>query len=280
MNKFAAWLMIICSAVLMQWHSIIFWQVWTGNYYGGAFMSLGIESAMLFMWYAQRHWFLRVAKYAAALLLIAGPWYQITVPTFESLQTVTVLHDKDALIGADVARLERSLASDEKNSNKRLGWRERIKETRAEIKAKREEQYSLLDEKAALPPGWRPLMVAVMQALALLIVLTAQLAAVTGLRYGNVTATVTARNVPKRNGTAKRNDAPEQTEDFDAEVEAVAAEIRTRLPEFGSQAKMCKALGLRPANITAVLKHEERKESGGETISPAGLEKVIKALEV
>lgn len=224
-------------------------------------MSLGIEAAMLFMWYAQRHWFLRVAKYAAALLLIAGPWYQITVPVFESLQTVTVLHDKAALIGADVARLERSLASDEKNSNKRLGWRKTIKAARAEIKAKRAAQYFLLDDKATLPPAWRPLMVAVMQALALLIVLTAQLAAVTGLRNGYATPTVT-KTVKGRNVT-KRNDAPGPSEDFDASVEAVAAEITRRLPEFGSQAKMCKALNLRPANITAVLNHKERKESRG-----------------
>lgn len=280
MNKYAAWLMIICSAVLMQWHSIIFWQTWTANYYGGAFMSFGIEAAMLFMWYTQRHWFLRVAKYAAALLLIAGPWYQITTPAFESLQTVTVLHDKAVLIGADVATLERSLASDEENSNKRLGWRERIIETRAEIKAKRAAQYSLLDEKAALPPGWRPLMVAVMQALAFLIVLTAQLAAVTVLRNGNVTATVTKRNVTKRNSATERYDTPEQTEEFDVSVEAVAVEIRRRLPEFGSQAKMLNVFGLRAENIAAVLKHKERKETGGKIISSAGLEKIKKALGV
>ena len=140
-------------------------------------------------------------------------------------------------------------------------------------------QLSTLRAKGAKKEApWRSRVVAGLQAAALLIVLTAQLAAVTSLRSRNG-STVPIRNETKRNDTPKRNVAPEQsTDDFDASVETVAAEIRSLIPSFGSQTKLAKHYGIRPANITAVLNHKERKETGGEIISAGGLAKIVEAM--
>jgi hypothetical protein len=278
MNKTAAVLMIICSTVLMQWHSIDFWRETTGDWSGAAW-SIGLEAAMLWFWFEGRRWSWLI-KYIAALLLVAGPWYQITGPTVESLYRFTVTQAKIETAQERVAQLSASLIRYETNSAGRTGWARRIDKTQTRLDEARERRASLQTQVAEYGAEWRGYAVVGMQALALLVILTAQLAAVTSLRNRNG-VTVTKRNTPKRNGTVKRNVISERTpEGFDEKVESMADTIRFRLSDFGSQAKMAKQLDIRPANITAVLNHKERKESGGETISPTGLEKIVDALGI
>ena len=85
MRTFFASLMVICSMVLMQIHSIDFWMEKAGP--SGWAWSIGLEVAMLWFWYENKRR-LQVFKYLAAFLLIAGPWYQITAPTFQNLNGV------------------------------------------------------------------------------------------------------------------------------------------------------------------------------------------------
>ena len=268
-------IMVLCSMVLMQIHSIDFWTDKAGP--SGWAWSIGLEVAMLWFWYENKRR-LQVFKYLAAFLLIAGPWYQITAPTFDSLQSVTVIQAEVEAAQGRVTQLSTSLDRYEIRSDKRSGWAGRIDKTQRSLEEGRAKLSGLRSKEAKKETPWRSRAVAGMQAAALLIVLTAQLAAVTSLRSRNG-STVPIRNETKRNDTPKRNVAPEQsTDDFDASVETVAAEIRSLIPSFGSQTKLAKHYGIRPANITAVLNHKERKETGGEIISAGGLAKIVEAM--
>lgn len=278
MNKYAAWFMILCSMALMQWHGAHFWYEQTGDWISGIGISFCLEVAMLSLWYVGLEGFLWCAKWVAAFLLIAGPWYQMTSPTIGTLQTAIDLNNRISTINNEVAELIASKQRYESNSDKRPGWRQDIRMARTDLKEVRAKREALLDERASLPFIWRPLMAALMQAAALLIVLTAQLAAVTSLRSRNgstVTKTVTAKRNVTRNAVTEQN-----LEDYEATVTAVAAEITRQVEELGSQAKLCRQIGLRHEHIAAVLKHEEKKEAGEATITPKMLQKMVGVLEV
>ncbi len=275
MRTFFASLMVICSMVLMQIHSIDFWREKSGP--SGWGWSIGLEVAMLWFWYENKRR-LQVFKYLAAFLLIAGPWYQITAPTFKSLNSVAAIQVEIAMTEDAVKQYSTSIDRYEKRSDKRYGWTKRIDKTTAKWEKTMEHLSTLRAKGAKSEAPWRSKAVAGMQAAALLIVLTAQLAAVTSLRCRNVT-TVTESVTPKRNGN--RNVVTEQIpEDYEATVITVASEIVRRVKEFGSQAKFCRGLNLRPADVSMVLNHTEKKEAGAGTIGPKALQKMVGVLGV
>jgi hypothetical protein len=276
MRTFFASVMVICSMVLMQTHSIDFWMEKAGA--SGWAWSIGLEVAMLWFWYENKRC-LQVFKYLAAFLLIAGPWYQITAPTFQNLNSVTVMQAEISAAQDTVTQLSTSLDRYEKRSDKRSGWAGRIDKTQAKLEEARSNLSILRSKKAKKEAPWRSRAVAGMQAAALLIVLTAQLAAVTSLRSRNgspVTKTVTE----KRNGKGHIVTPEQLPERYEEMVSTVAAEIIRRVSEFGSQAKLCKDLGLRPADVSMVLNHNEKKEAGKGTIGGKALQKISGVLEM
>lgn len=271
---FFASLMVVCSMVLMQIHSIAFWMDKAGA--SGWAFSIGLEVAMLFFWYENKRR-LQIFKYLAAFLLIAGPWYQITAPTFENLNSATVMQAEIETAQDTVTQLSISLDRYELRSDKRSGWAGRIDKTQTKLEEARAYLSILRGKGAEEVAPWRSRAVAGMQAAALLIVLTSQLAAVTSLRFRNGT-TVTKTVTPKRKGN--RNVVTEQIpEDYEATVMAVATEIKKQIKEFSSQAKLCRQIGLRPEYVTAVMNHEEKKKTGG-AITSNSLKKLVDALGV
>ena len=279
MRTFFAVLMVICSMVLMQIHSIAFWMDKAGA--SGWAWSIGLEVAMLWFWYENKRR-LQIFKYLAAFLLIAGPWYQITAPTFKDLNSVMIMQADIETAQDAVTQLSTSLDRYEKRSDKRSGWAGRIDKTQAKLEEGRAHLSILRSKGLNQVVPWRSRAVAGMQAAALLIVLTAQLAAVTSLRSRNITTvtkTVTAkRNVTRNNShTAMPEQLPER---YEEKVTTIAAEITRLVTEFGSQAKLCKNLGLRPADVSAVLNHSEKKEIGVGTISPKVLQKMVGVMEM
>jgi len=280
MRTFFASLMVICSMVLMQIHSIEFWMEKAGA--SGWAWSIGLEVAMLWFWYENKRR-LQLFKYLAAFLLIAGPWYQITASTFENLNSVTVMQAEISAAQETVTQLSTSLDRYELRSDKRTGWTGRIDRTMAELKEARAQLSTLRAKGAKAEAPWRSRTVAGMQAAALLIVLTAQLAAVTSLRCRNVstvTKTVTKERNGKRNGNIHTVTPEQLPERYEETVATVAAEITRRVEEFGSQAKFCKGLKLRPADVSMVLNHKEKKEAATVTISGKALQKMVGVLGV
>ena len=270
-----ATVMVIGSIFLMQWHSIEFWMDKVGE--SGLYLSIGLEAAMLWFWYDSRNRFIEFCKYLSAFLLIAGPWYQITAPTFQNLSSMTVMQAEIETAHDAVTQYSRSLKRYEDNSVKFREWGGRIDRATANLKEARAHLSALRAKGVKKEAPWRSRAVAGMQAAVLFLMLTAQLTAVTYLRFRNVT-TVTESVTPKRNG--KRNAVTEQPpERYEETVKAVVEEITRQEKELGSRAEICRQAGLRPEYVTAVMNHEEKKKSGG-AITPNGLKKIVDALVV
>ena len=272
MSRVFSILMILTSLCLMQIHGIPFWQHWAGLWSGIAF-SLALEAAVLWNWY---HRTLSVFKWIAVAVLIAGPWYQLSGSAVEKVYTAWTLQNKIERLDAEIKDIRATKTTAEANSRERTGWRGDIRQATEDLKTARAIRAGIQTEADALGAVWRPFMVAVMLAAIILIVMATQLAAMTMLRSRNVTPYRNCKTVTLRN--SRTVTVPDG---FDERVETVASEIRRRVPEFGSQAKLCAALGIsRPANVTSVLKYKARKKAGESVLGVEVLEKVAGALGV
>ena len=282
--------MIITSFCLMQWHSIQFWLSAAGP--SGWAWSIGLEIAMLCLWYDRKHRFL---KYIAAVILIAGPWYQMTSPAIQNIQKTTAIETEIEIETQRLTQLSKSMMIYENNSVTIRGWAGRIDRTQKakdELSARINELHAELSKQNST---WREYMVTGVQSAALLIILMAQLSAVS-----NLGAKETEDEEPSKPETSpkqktKQSPASEISkvsakgfdsistsnfDDFDAMVETVAAEITTKLSKHNSQKALAQTLGIDQKSISLILNHKKRKLSGTERISSNALNRVLKALEI
>lgn len=270
MTRTISILMIIVSAVLMQWHSIPFWQEYTENYWSGIAFSIALEAAMLWNWYHRR---LPAVRWLAAIILIAGPWYQLTTPTIITINKYRTVQERVEMLRAEVEDNRETVETVESNSKdpNRYGWGKYIPPAKSDLKNSRVRLSNAQADAAITGAIWRPVMVAIMMASVLLIVISTQLAAITSLRSCNVTAVSKSRN-PKR---------ASKTEILKKEqlVEQVATVLRSRLRTFdGSQKEFATNHGFRPADISMVLNHAECIRVDGETITFPALKRMAEAL--
>ena len=282
--------MIITSFCLMQWHSIEFWKITAGPDTGWAW-SIGLEIAMLYLWYNRKHRFL---KYIAALILIAGPWYQMTSPAVRNIQNTNTIETEIEIETQRLDQLSKSMTIYENNSITVRGWAGRIDRTQKaknERSARINELYSELSKQNS---AWREYMVTAVQSAALLIILIAQLSAVSNLGTRQIAGTT--KPEPTIHTTSKSKRPATETskmttnfldeisiskfEDFDKTVENAATEITVELPKHNSQKALAQTLDIDQKSISLILNHKKRKLSGTERISSNALNKVLKALEI
>ena len=255
-----AYAIILVSTFVMQTHSIPFWQMFIGE--TGIILSLALEAAMLWMWYHRR---LKYIKFLAAAILIAGPWYQMTIPIFEKIGRIETLQKNIILIADEIKEAKTSILNYEENSKKRSGWASRIDRTKSSITDSRERLRGLYSEQQKLGSAWRIYAVASMQITILFILLKTQISAITNLREKGITE---SKRNPKPASKLEKNHS-ESKNNFEETVKAVAAALNDRLPEFkGSQ----KDLALhyktfRPADISLVINHKNNIELGKEKIT-------------
>ena len=279
MNKLTTIAIIPLFTVLLQWHSVAFWMEKIGA--SGIAFSFALEAALLWLWYFQKDKkrFIPV-RYLAFLLLIAGPWYQLTGPAVEKIYSAWMLNVKIEMVQKTVMADRTALDTYNKNSDERTGWAGRIDRTQARLDKNLPRLESLLEEQAEGGVIWREHMFGIMMAVTLLIILITELTAVTYLRNITVTPKVTViRNTSvterKSPGNGK---AGTVTEDIDAAVKEVATEITRKVEEYGSRAKVCQALNLRPANVSLAMNHESKKAACEPTITSAALAKLKEKL--
>jgi len=277
--------MIIISFCLMQWHSIEFWKITAGPDTGWAW-SIGLEIAMLCLWYDRKHRFL---KYIAALILIAGPWYQMTSPAVRNIQSTNAIETEIEIKIQRLDQLSKSMTIYENNSITIRGWAGRIDRTQKakdKLSARINELHSTLSKQNS---AWREYMVTGVQSAALLIILIAQLSAVSNLATRQTIRTIkpessisTASKSKHHKVTTKFLDeiAISNFENFDKKVEITATEIRAELPKHNSQKALAQTLGIDQKSISLILNHKKRKLSGTECISSNALNKALKELEV
>ena len=277
MKTFFAIIMVLCSMILMQIHSIEYWTQKAGS--TGWAWSIGLEIAMLWFWYENKP-FLKLFKYLSAFLLIVGPWYQITESTFENLNNASFIQAEISAAQNTIDQLSISLSNYEERSGIRSGWSGRIDKTQIRLDKVRMQLSILRAKEVKGSKPWRERTIAGMQLAALFIILTAQLAAVTSLRSRNnssITKNITKNHNRKHN--RKNNIVTEQgQESHDLIIKAAAERINALVQDYGSQARLCKDLNLRPADISNILNHKEKKEAGAATISQKALQKITDIL--
>lgn len=257
------------SAMLMQLHSMAFWLGQVGA--AGVAWSLMLEAAALWLWW-QRRWALAVL---ASGLLIAGPFYQLSAPALDALRATEAAGRMATIEQAEIAQLEASLGRFEANSAARLGWAERIDRTQAELREARARLRAQVEAQAQ-GADWRALAVVGMQGLALLVVMVTQVLAVTCLRP--VAVPLPAAPAPEPAAPELPEEVPffeRAHEDPDALAVHVADLVEAdRKARRESQAALARRLGVRPADVSMLLNHEERRNAGRETVSTAVLRKL------
>ena len=271
LDKKIAIAVIVVSMILMQIHSVQFWydQVgWTGPAF-----SIALEVAMLWLWYKEKRFLVRLA---AAAILIAGPWYVITAPAVEELQKNFEIQEAVERAEAKVERLRESKNTYDENSEKFRGWAGRIDRTEAKLERAEKELEDRYVAAKGLTLNWRLYMVAGMSATVLLIVMITQL-----------TATSTFRTCPEiisgddLKKSKKQLEKKPEISEKDRAVLAVARALKAKLPEYGGIASdMAKELGLSQKHCSQVFRYFENKRDGKETISNNALQTMMVTLGV
>lgn len=298
MKHWPSLLIIIVSAVLMQWHSIAFWLEYAGH--TGVGFSLALEVVALWLWWQRRSWLAIVAS----ALLVGGPLFQLSAPVMETLTRTDVNQAMVASYEKEINQLNNSLSRYDTNSAKRLGWSSRIDKAQAELTQSRNKLRELLAVKTPETP-LRLYAIVIMQALALIIIMRAQIIAITTLplvsnelpkrvksqipsKPKNTTPPIPRSAPPSRTTTNAKPVTEEKIEiknneitDFDERVLNVAIWIRENVKNYeGKQRAMADDIDVRPADLSLILNHIDRKERGGELISEPKLFKIEKMMEV
>lgn len=264
---------------LLQWHSIAFWSAHVDHATGWAW-SLLLEGVALWLWSDGRA-VRRLLAVVATVLLLAGPLYQVSSPLF--LEVVGIERSaaantaRRAALEAEIATLEKSMAAFLANSQKRVGWAERIDRTQAALDDARREMAELTTATAAAPQRleWQRQAVIVMQATALVLIQVANVLAITTLsaarrqQLGKVSPPVSvARERPAGEGRRRRSQsgsAPsaQTSKNNTHAAPGVETALRQHLEETGLTARaFAQQHGFTPRDVSLVLHDSENAAKG------------------
>jgi hypothetical protein len=166
-RKITAALLLIGGIGLLQYHAILFWTAVVDPATGWAW-SLLLEGAALWCWSHHRaaiRWGLGAV---ATVLVLAGPLYQVAEPLVAERAGVEQSAEQRAVLAAEIAGLERALATYLDNSQSRVGWAGRIDDTQAQLTAARAELRGLTASEP-LRIEWQRQAIILMQAVALVL---------------------------------------------------------------------------------------------------------------
>lgn len=169
---------ITTSAILMQIHSIGFWMDQVGPM--GIAWSLTLEMMMIWFWW-RGIWPMALI---ASVLLIAGPMHQVTQPSIKSMSAHWQAEKSNLADRAEIAELRASIATYERNSEKRPGWLPKINRVQKRINA----AVDRISERERKNPEFRIFgisikeAIAAAQALTLIIIMTGQAIAISDQR--------------------------------------------------------------------------------------------------
>lgn len=174
-KKSINYFIIIAAAGLMQWHSVQFWVNQVG--YSGIGWSLMLEAVVVWYWWSNKP----ILALIASLLLLMGPMHEITEPALTNIKHQEQAENLNNIDLIEIIRLENSLKTYERNSESRIGWSGRIDRIQKQIN----EINSHIKERIYNNSNFdfiESLSIALTQALALLIIMTAQALAISELR--------------------------------------------------------------------------------------------------
>lgn len=307
-------LIIITSALLMQIHSIEFWMSQVGAI--GFAWSITLEIVMLWLWW-RGIWPLALI---ASALLIAFPMHEITQ---ESIKTLTTHHQAQEANQADLAEvqlLRQSIATYERNSEKRPGWLPKINRIQQRINAAVDRVSDRKTKNATLRFFGISIKeaIAAVQALTLLIIMIAQAIAISDLRKiaakkrktlennsldiekdsdfppapinlqpyrgakTEMIETQNAKSAPA--GSAKPATHPGYTEAQQKAlrlIDQIPAAIRSETKDKGvSQGTWCDGHGINQKHLSLAKNHRRQLEQRKEVAPAAALEQILTALNI
>lgn len=286
------YLIIATSALLMQWHSVQFWIDHVG--YSGIGWSLMLEAVVIWYWWNSRV----ILALVASSLLLFGPIYEITKPALENIRSQDQIGRLNQIDIIEIKRLEQSLKTYEKNSDKRIGWSGRIDRIQRLINenGERVRSRTAINSRFDLSISTG---IALAQMLALLIIMTAQALAISDQRIKfesksksdkskSDSAKFRRKVIEKptiRNGNSKRKptlQAVSSVEIIEIEkIKRIPGALKTELIKQGiNQAQWCEKNKISPKNLSFAKTHAQRIAERKETTPPAELLRICQYLGV
>ena len=143
------------GVVLLQYHSIRYWQSLVGAWTGVGW-SILLELISLWLWFntgdrpgvPKRYvsWAsLRLLALVTTVLLLAGPLYQISLPTLQDWRGILDAAQKIQLLQEEITDDQAGLVAYRKNSRTRLGWLEKINQMESGLREHRKRMLALFD---------------------------------------------------------------------------------------------------------------------------------------
>jgi len=299
-KKSSNYLIIIAAAALMQWHSVQFWINHVG--FSGIGWSLMLEAVVIWYWWNSRI----VLALIASTLLLFGPIYEITKPALENIRLQDQIKTLNKIDSVEINRLERSLETYEKNSEKRIGWSGRIDRIQNLINENSDRIRSRTSKNSSfdlsISTG-----IALAQMLALLIIMTAQALAISDQRgrlYDEKISKVKSKSksdkskyptskfrqdieISRENRNRNSNRKPifqaaSEVEIIEIEkIKQIPSALKKELIKQGvTQAQWCGKNNVTPKNLSFAKTHIERMHHKKELTPPAELLRICQKLGV
>lgn len=178
--RFAAITIALMSFVLMQAHSIGYWVSMTDEVRGISF-SVALEAAALWLWYLSGIT-ARTFSVIASALVISSALFEVSEPLFSKIHTSTAGSQLIVTLKEEIADHQATLRQYEANSGARSGWARQIGLVRSDLAAARVTLREEMAKTAEIELDFRVYVELLVQALALLVVMVAQILAVLSLR--------------------------------------------------------------------------------------------------
>ncbi len=297
------------GVVLLQYHSIRYWQSWVGTWTGVGWSVL-LELISLWLWFNTgsqpgvpkrylRWASLRLLALVTTALLLAGPLYRIGHPTLQEWRGALDTAQQIEILREEIADDQAGLVAYRQNSLTRLGWLGEINQVETGLRKNRERMTTLL-EAAGQTFAWERWATVNLQALSLVLFQIANILAIgsisrrfhfsetvptplpkeggnVSLRHFQQTLTDSFVAAPHQNDIARSTF--EHTEGNLGREEQLVAHlqrtIKARLDsERISQAEFCRRHGIRPRDLSLLFNFFRHKAEGKRMIPKAQIDQL------
>jgi hypothetical protein len=260
------------AVALLQTHGIPFWQTQVG-WWPGLGWSLLLELISLWLWFRPGWRWWRPMAWAATLLLLAGPLYQVSDPLVRDL---VALRGEDQGLAAQVALLQGQAVEAQQSLDRyqrlslagRYGWQGKIDQVEAQLSAVRVRLQQALaaqaERRRAASLNWRRTLLIAAQLISLVLFQAAAVLAIRalGAQYGRG-----AGKAPVALGYAAANGNGLA----DRLVLDLQQAIQQRLRQGQSYGQIADATGIGKGHLSLLMNHFDRAKRGDRVLGEAAL---------
>ncbi|MBD3608964.1 MAG: hypothetical protein HUJ30_00280, partial [Gammaproteobacteria bacterium] len=202
--------MVVMATILLQVHAWLFWSDFVGPDTGWLW-AVVLEASALWLWANRDQQRRAVVPFLASMLVLAGPLAHIIEPPIKAEQRAIYEQQNRPTIKAElrdeIATLQASLETSQRNSEKRTGWLTDIQQTRNLLNQKRGELRRLNAEKPSTQ-GLGLWLKAIMQGMALIVIWSVSVRAISQLTKFRVSKPVDSRTVRGTFPSRQKSETP------------------------------------------------------------------------